>query len=101
MKLKIKLLLALLVLSSLGALVSGLVSETTIDGGEVTTGTVNATIVNVEEISGHKVTGNIDLDGHRITNLEDPVNPQDVATKNYVDSVFNEGDTVIIISRGN
>lgn len=31
--------------------------------------------------------GNISMNGYRITNVADPINPQDVATKHYVDAV--------------
>ena len=42
------------------------------------------------------VTGSIDMNGNTLTNVSDPVNPQDVATKQYADTanrafVFGEG----------
>jgi hypothetical protein len=78
--------LAVLVFS--GA-VMALVSKTTIDDGTITTGNVTAIEVNVDEVSGHTVTGDIDMDGHRITNLGEPVDGQDIATKNYVDTILS------------
>ena len=41
------------------------------------------------------VTGSIDMKGNTLTNVSDPVNPQDVATKEYADKVEG-GETAII-----
>lgn len=46
-------------------------------------------------LSGGTMTGDIDMGLHAITNLTDPVNPQDSATKAYVDTVAG-GFTVIL-----
>ena len=37
------------------------------------------------------VTGSIDMKGNTLTNVLDPVNPQDVATKEYTDNVRGGG----------
>ena len=37
------------------------------------------------------VTGSIDMKGNTLTNVSDPVNPQDVATKEYTDKVGGGG----------
>ena len=44
------------------------------------------------------VSGSINMNGNTLYNLSDPVNPQDVATKEYADKVGG-GDTVIIKTR--
>ena len=54
------------------------------------------------------MTGNLDLDSHYITNVIDPANQQDAATKNYVDNqsglrVLKTGDTMtgdLVLSSG-
>ena len=45
---------------------------------------------------GNTATDNIDLNSHKIVKIVDPTDPQDVATKNYVDSskVAKTGDTM-------
>ena len=37
------------------------------------------------------VSGSIDMRGNTLNNVSDPVNPQDVATKEYADNVKGEG----------
>ncbi len=47
------------------------------------------------------MTAHLDMDDHYINNLLDPSNPQDVATKNYVDGlqpIAYNGDEIPIIS---
>ena len=44
------------------------------------------------------VTGSIDMKGNTLTNVSDPKNPQDVATKEYADKVGG-GETAIIKTR--
>ena len=44
------------------------------------------------------VTGSIDMKDNTLTNVSDPVNPQDVATKEYADKVGG-GETAIIKTR--
>lgn len=49
-------------------------------------------------LAGGTMTGNIDMGMHRIINLDDPINPQDATTKNYVDT-FASGLTVILAAQ--
>ena len=44
------------------------------------------------------ITGSIDMKGNTLTNVSDPVNPQDVATKEYADKVGG-GEMAIIKTR--
>ena len=53
-------------------------------------------------IAGGTLAGPLDMDGFKITNADDPTNPQDVATKAYVDSVADPtippGNTILVDS---
>ncbi len=53
------------------------------------TDAVNLSFANTTYLSksGGALAGMLDLTNHAVINVTDPVNPQDVATKNYVDSV--------------
>ena len=44
------------------------------------------------------VSGSIDMKGNTLYNVSDPVNPQDVATKDYIDNV-REGESAIVKTR--
>ena len=92
----------LVVTSTNGALVID--DDLTFDGTNLNlTGVFNADNIRIDgnTISSTDVNGNIvldpngdgtvDLSGSRIANLADPVDPQDAATKNYVDVVAAEG----------
>ena len=59
---------------------------------------VSLTYINnnyIRSDGGNPVTGSIDMRGNTLYNVSDPVNPQDVATKEYADKVGG-GDTAII-----
>ena len=62
---------------------------------------VSLTYINNNHIrsdGGTPVSGSIDMNGNTLYNVSDPVNPQDVATKEYTDKV-GEGETAIIKTR--
>jgi hypothetical protein len=60
--------------------------NTIIQKGSIVTDVFNATSLFVERISGYQLKGNIDASGNKVTNLAEPINFQDAATKAYVDS---------------
>ena len=47
------------------------------------------------------VTGSIDMKGNTLTNVSKPVNPQDVATKEYADKVGGGEAAIIKLHHGN
>ena len=59
---------------------------------------VSLTYINnnyIRSDGGTPVTGSIDMNGNTLYNVSDPVNPQDVATKEYADKmVYNIGKYV-------
>ena len=62
---------------------------------------VSLTYINnnyVRSDGSNPVTGSIDMKGNTLYNVSDPVNPQDVATKEYADKVGG-GDTAIYKTR--
>jgi hypothetical protein len=67
---------------------SGLVlaGQTIIQKGSIITDVFNATALFVERVSGYQLKGDIDASGNLVKNLAEPENPQDAATKAYVDS---------------
>ena len=59
---------------------------------------VSLTYINnnyIRSDGGTPVSGSIDMRGNTLYNVSDPVNPQDVATKEYADKVGG-GETAII-----
>ena len=59
---------------------------------------VSLTYINnnyIRSDGSNPVTGSIDMRGNTLYNVSNPVNPQDVATKEYADKVGG-GDTAII-----
>ena len=52
----------------------------------------------VRSDGGISVSGSIDMRGNTLYNVSDPVNPQDVATKEYADKV-GVGDVAIVKTR--
>ena len=62
---------------------------------------VSITYINnnyIRSDGGTPVSGSIDMRGNTLYNVSDPVNPQDVATKEYADQVGG-GETAIIKTR--
>ena len=62
---------------------------------------VSLTYINnnyIRSDGGTPISGSIDMRGNTLYNVSDPVNPQDVATKEYADKVGG-GDTAIIKTR--
>jgi F5/8 type C domain len=64
-----------------------------------------ATSVFLQRDGGNAITGDINLDSHKLINVKDPVIDQDAATKNYVDTrkVSKSGDTItgdLLLSTG-
>ena len=60
---------------------------------------VSLTYINnnyIRSDSGAPVTGSINMNGNTLYNVSDPVNPQDVATKEYVDYVGRKAKHLII-----
>ena len=58
---------------------------------------VSLTYINIRSDGGTPVSGS-DMRGNTLYNVSDPVNPQDVATKEYADKVGG-GETAIIKTR--
>ena len=58
--------------------------------------TTTAATVNIRDTT--KMFDRLDMDGNPITNLQDPNNPQDAATKNYVDNNGGNGNGMTIPS---
>ena len=62
---------------------------------------VSLTYINnnyIRSDGGTPVSGSIDMRGNTLYNVSNPVNPQDVATKEYADKV-GEGETVVVKTR--
>ena len=62
---------------------------------------VSLTYINnnyIRSDGGTPVTGSIDMRGNTLYNVSNPVNPQDVATKEYTDNVRG-GDSAIVKTR--
>ena len=51
----------------------------------------------VRSDGGTPITGSIDMKGNTLYNVSDPVNPQDVATKEYVDETVSNVSHIIMV----
>ena len=63
------------------------VTELTVDNININGNTITSTDTNGDIILSPNGTGKVDVSGSIITGLNEPVNPTDAATKNYVDTV--------------
>ena len=55
----------------------------------------------VRSDGGTPVSGSIDMRGNTLYNVSDPVNPQDVATKEYADNVRGGESAIVKMHHGN
>jgi hypothetical protein len=63
------------------------ITELTVDNLNLNGNTITSTDTNGDIILSPNGTGKVDVSGSIITGLNEPVNPTDAATKNYVDTV--------------
>ncbi|MBI4451537.1 hypothetical protein HY642_06180 [Candidatus Woesearchaeota archaeon] len=80
--------LCIVAAAALGVIAARITTDTQIVEDTITTETINTTSLSVSEISGHRISGQLDMAGNRITDVQNPVNCQDVATKDYTDKVL-------------
>ncbi len=78
----------LLAVAGIAAFAANTATETVVVADTIRAGSINATWLAVSEISGHRVTGQLDVSSNRIVNAANPADCQDVATKSYVDGVL-------------
>jgi hypothetical protein len=65
------------------------ITELTVDNLNINGNEIQTTNVNGDIILNPNGTGNIDVSNAHITNLAEPINPTDAATKNYVDNAVS------------
>ena len=65
---------------------------------------VSLTYINnnyIRSDGGTPVSGSVDMRGNTLNNVSNPVNPQDVATKEYADNVVEDGSAIMKTRYGN
>jgi len=77
---------AILILAA--AVYAAALTRTSIVDDKISAGMISASQLHADGVDSASGTGNIGFSGSRLANASDPVNPQEAATKAYVDRVL-------------